>query len=961
MILFKKQIFFFCLYLIVGQQTPGFSKTGKSLPVNPLQHSQNNSLYEPNVVLIKLKNTTTRLNQNHLTGIPFIDVTLKNNHITDLTPFIKGSKPLRKSTLSTSLEHIYIAHYHGSESPIKVAEKLKKNSLVEYAEPKYLFKLLREPNDSLYIRQSYLQNIFAPSAWDSVKAEGTNTIIAIVDSGTDISHPDLADNIWNNRNEIPDNGIDDDQNGYVDDIHGWNFSTNSPDPSSTTSSHGTHTAGIACGVTNNSIGIAGASWNATVLPVNTASTSANQIISYGYEGILYAAENGAQIISCSWGSGAFSFTGQLIIDHVTELGTIVIASAGNENTDNPLYPASYDKVLSVAATGEDDVKTQFSNYGLHVDVAAPGLDILSTVNNAQYGYLSGTSMSCPLVAGVVALVMAKNEDWLGIQAAEQVRLTSDNIDSKNPAYTGLLGKGRVNAFRAITEVTPSIQISDFYFVDENNSGIIEPAEQVDVFINLKNYLEPANDVQLSLEINDAYINVLNKNMRLTSINTMEEKGLPNPFRIKVNENTPGGYKAHFTLQISSGQYKDSDHFTLTVLPLHTKLSINNIATSVTNIGRIGRANNGDEFDMDGIGFSYNNGPNVLFEGALILGTSLNSLSNATRGEKINENLQWDNDFTVAENGNLQIHSPGTLTDEETIALCEDNAADNPMNIRITQETYANQEPPHNNFILFRYKIENRNTIALDNFYFAAYFDWDVDENTALNNIAGFDAARNLGFIYDPGLGPNIFVGSKMLSPGDISFRAIYNDHNDINNPGWGLYDGFTDEEKWEAISSGITLTEAGPADVSYVIGLGPYSIHPGKTIQVGLAMLAANNMDQLKNTADSAQSLWDSLFSTDEPSPSPLEYALAQNHPNPFNSSTQIYYQLPETGHVNVSIYNIRGQKIITLVDRRQYVGSYTLLWNGLDDNNILQSSGTYLYQIKTGHYKMVRKMLLLK
>lgn len=224
-----------------------------------------------------------------------------------LEPILPQTMRLRKKTSSIGLERIYYAHFGDSRTPLEVAAALQSDEQVEYAEPKYIHRLAVTPNDSLIDAQlPYFNQIQLTRAWEIAKGEDSQVVIAIVDGGTEIRHADLAANLWQNPGEIPDNGQDDDANGYIDDLHGWNFATNQPDPTGlshtpTSAEHGTHTASICCAVTDNRRGLAGSSWNAKLMAVNCSSPYSDNSIISGYDGILYAAEAGANIINCSWG------------------------------------------------------------------------------------------------------------------------------------------------------------------------------------------------------------------------------------------------------------------------------------------------------------------------------------------------------------------------------------------------------------------------------------------------------------------------------------------------------------------------------------------------------------------------------------------------------------------------------------------------------------------------------------
>ena len=275
-----------------------------------------------------------------------------------------------------------------------------------------------------------------------------------------INHADLADNIWRNDAEFyGNNNFDDDGNGYVDDEWGWDAAELDNDPSPPANaedyyfSHGTHCAGIAGGVTDNGIGLASISFNnARIMACKgKLDDSDGGWIDWVWRAFEYAGVNRADIISCSWGGPDFYQTEQNIITWAHDRGCIIVAAAGNEGNNNLFYPAAYDHVISVGNTGYNDVLYSTSSYGTWIDLCAPGTEILSSVatTGTSYAYYWGTSMSCPLVAGLLAQMKSYNPSASEGELIDCLLSTCDNINGQNPGYQGSLGAGRINARQAL--------------------------------------------------------------------------------------------------------------------------------------------------------------------------------------------------------------------------------------------------------------------------------------------------------------------------------------------------------------------------------------------------------------------------------------------------------------------------------------------------------------------------------
>ncbi len=424
-----------------------------------------------------------------------------------------------------ALRRTYYVRYSADEDPLRVAKALAVAEGVTYAEPALINRYVGPmalPDDSLFGEQAYLRHLRLPEAWDIVKGEDGNppAVIAIVDGGGDWRHEDLRANVWTNEDEIPGNGDDDDNNGFIDDVHGANFANEDDtdnDPAGLPETpdgawHGTATAGAASAVTDNKAGIAGAAWNAELMHVNV-SCRHQDVVCHGYEGILYAAANGADIINVSWSGWPQDQELQMIaqtLDLATDMGALVVAAAGNNNWSIdviPIYPAIHPRVLSVGATARDSRgKASFSNYGKRLNVFAPGEGIVTTAPDGEYSQsVIGTSLAAPLVSGVAALAKTRYPDLSPDALREQVRLASESINAENPGYAGRLGRGFVNAEAAVqAPVHPGVRIHRWASTDADGDGHIAPGEQVTIKATVVNHLADARQLTVGLTAFESY-------------------------------------------------------------------------------------------------------------------------------------------------------------------------------------------------------------------------------------------------------------------------------------------------------------------------------------------------------------------------------------------------------------------------------------------------------------------------
>jgi subtilisin family serine protease len=398
-----------------------------------------------------------------------------------------------ESRKSTGLSGYFIFYFNDDQGDSLEAVLGRYASIpqIEHVEPVGIHPFYFVPGDPSLGNQWYHHDpsdhdLDSPEAWD-VQRGDTLPVIGIADTGVLWNHPDLANNMWKNWVEY--NGlanVDDDSNGYIDDIRGWDwvnvtsgwpgedFSIPDNDPGDF-NGHGTHIAGIAAAITNNDqggAGIAGGSYpirGTRILPLRigwSANCLGQEIgyvdMSYAAQAFIYAAEKGVTVMNCSWGSSNSGGLGAAV-DNAILGGMTVCVAAGNDNSQTSVYLNSRPDVISVAATDQNDVKANFSNYGYWVDVSAPGVSIYNSYSNhytPAYSYLSGTSMAAPMVAGLTALLKSQCPAWSRLQITSQILNNAENINTLNPSYIGKLGSGRINVNNAlIGQSLPQITVN----------------------------------------------------------------------------------------------------------------------------------------------------------------------------------------------------------------------------------------------------------------------------------------------------------------------------------------------------------------------------------------------------------------------------------------------------------------------------------------------------------------------
>jgi serine protease len=671
-----------------------------------------------------------------------------------------------------ALNRIYILKYNTSEDPLKAAELISKQPGVEWAEPKYVRTITSfNPNDSLYNRQTNLKRIDASDAWQVTTGDST-VHIAIVDIGVDWHHPDLSDNILKN----PSGQLI----GY--DFGGLNGTPDNDPSEDSTAFHGTHVAGIAAAVTNNKIGIASIGNKCKIIPIKASrydqrSAQGVPYVFYGFEGIKLAADMGAKVVNCSWGGNSYSYAEQETIDYAVSKGTLVVASQGNDGNAIPFYPADYNGVLSVGWLHTNDDQKAFSgNYGTLVKVYAPGDTILSTwptkAGFPYYGYnkyLSGSSMSAPLVSGLAGLVFSKFPNYTPLQVSEQIRVTADNIYSSNPdSLKYLLGRGRINAYTALTNTNAaSVRATTVNFIDEGNgNGLLESGETVSIQISFTNYLRSVQNVSVDISSSDGSVSFTNSHFDIGSMSTNgTADNSANKFRFTIASNAPVDHDVNFLLKFSGTEYSnDFQWITAHINPTYGIHDVGNINITVTSKGALGYSDY--PTNSEGTGFLFRNGENLMFEGALMYGISSNKIMNVAR------QIDYQSaDFITK----IPVKVATVGPDQVGYTVFSDTGAgSNALGIETHMTSYSYSKPPNNGFIILKTSFHNTTSKDITGLYAGYYIDWDIPASDYNNDTTYFDALNNIAIavnnnLTNPNVYQKVFTGTSLISANANSY------------------------------------------------------------------------------------------------------------------------------------------------------------------------------------------------
>jgi serine protease len=810
------------------------------------------------------------------------------------------------------LSLIYRLRFLADKDPYHAAAAIAASGVTDYAEPVFVHEALYTPNDTQISQQYFLNRIQAFAGWDISRGD-TNTVIGIVDTGTDWDHPDIQSNIILNYAD-PVNGADDDGDGYTDNFRGWDISENDNNPVNGFQEHGSHVSGCAGAVTDNVTGVAGTGFHCRLLPIKVSYDASVATMDHGYEGIVYAADHGCAIINCSWGRrGGPSQYEQDIINYATvNRQALVIASSGNQGIDVEFYPASYPNVLSVAATDSNDAKAGFSVYNYKVDVCAPGDIIFSTYFDNTYSIQSGTSMSAGIVSGCAALVKSQNPAFTPAQVAAKLRATCDDIYSvgTNATYNRKLGKGRINLYRALTDtLTPGIEVSNLV-IDDGNDNTYLLGDTLRISALFRNLLHPASALTVTLSSNSPYLSLLSSSFSIGVLNTFDSVSNAGiPFRARILGSAPLNTAIELVMTIADGSYSDFYAFRIMVNIDYLNVTVNDISTSVNSLGRFGYNKSNQ---TEGLGFTYLDDESLLFAGGLMIGTSVSRVSDAVLGAGTAD----DDDFTLI---SLIRKVPSVVASFEATGRFNDAAASTPIPVSVSQYVYAWDNVPHRKYIILKYAIKNSGTATLTGLRAGLFADWDIANYE--HNKCSMDAGRKLGYTWSSDT--SLYTGIKLLNFTSFNQYAVDNDSSGLG--GLNLTDGFTTAEKYTSMST--TRTDAGVfgagKDVINIVSTGPFTLPTGDSVVVAFALLAGDSLSGLQESADDVQHVYDSLLTAVKEIHSGRRFSVGAVYPNPAAQSTTVVFHTDAFGMVTLELFDVTGRKVMEFLSEKFPAGEH--------------------------------------
>lgn len=850
--------------------------------------------------------------------------------------------------------------YTGNVTPEALAATISKSASVEEVTPRYRsYPLIYTPNDSLYNQQYSAPQMSAGLAWDIVKGD-TNMLIAVIDIGTDWSHKDLRDAIYTNYGETGTdtlgydrraNGIDDDNNGFVDDWHGWDFGGFdglSPDnnPESGGADHGTHTGGIMCATGNNKTGVAGIAFGARLLAIKAGDNSGGTV-DHGYEGIVYAADMGASVANNSWGGTTRSPAEQDLVEYATSKNCAVVAASGNRGAFEDFFPASYKGVLSTGANDPGGNLATYSNFGPYVDLSAPGTGVLSLAPGNSYKSNTGTSMAAPNASAALALVRKKYPYMTPEQAMERLRAATDTftVEEYKKGYTG---RGRVNIYRAVKDTTLySARIESVNILDENANGILEPGEKADVVIHVRNYLSRVENLVAKVELmmGNEEVTLSTNLVTFGSGNTLDLiQNLQGSFKVTAEDTAEPNTKALVRVTFfdnPTGYGPDYDHFTFIVNPAYLDLNKNELTVTFDSKANIGY--NDPPNNNQGNGFLWREAPehispsgrSILWQAGLMVGISTDRL---VSGAPSADGYSSDQDYDIVTRiKNIAPDKPNAAQELITEYADSNASFESEVGVNVIQRSYAFTEGPSSRAVVVDYLLRKRETASgaelNDTTSIAMFMDWDIGLSGAINTARLADdgitaITKRLEDNY-----PVVAVRLISALP-EGAQRQYYAIDNDGTNGSVSTYSGFDRSEKWYTMI--IPRLAAGPGDVSTVLGLKNVPMKTLDSLRMTYVIALGETEADALASVDKTRDLFYGTVSVTPEKPQAESMSVT---PNPFSSRLHLKWNGEQGAKSVLSIIDVLGREVL----RKEVMGNEVML------TGLALVQGQYLIRVVSG------------
>jgi hypothetical protein len=842
--------------------------------------------------------------------------------------------------------------------------RLRASASVERVEPAYIHRITAVPDDPLLGVQAHLQLLDAFAAYDLVKGEQGEVVLGIVDGGSEWDHEDLAANVYRRAGEIPDNGIDDDTNGFVDDVLGWDFPAGDGDPTASVNTpsnaiHGTHIAGIVAGVSDNGVGLAGLSWNAKVLLVNAGAEDPedDHFILHGYEGLMYVALNGARIINASWGrsSGRWSDFEFDVVSAIDALDVLVIAAAGNGVEFQPFYPAYYPSVLSVTRVGLDWKHPWSANHDDWIEISAPG-SIWSTAANGKYQVLIGTSQSAAAVTGVGALVLTQHPEYTASQLREHLRWTARDLSALNPEYDGLIGSGSVDPVAALTAQPSALRITDFSTSPLAGAG----SGAIEVRFQLHNEILPTSSAVIHLESDHPDIVLQHTLLQTGSLAAGQTLDVRRGLSFSIAEGAPYGEIAVLVLRIDNGERKLTQAFYVEPRPLHMNLESPVLRMTQTANGRLGYTQPLRPRDQGGVGLRRAKGPSRIQTGSLLVAVGSDYVADALLELSTPSNLR---DFRPTAEAAL-FSLEGGVSARSVHSRYEDSGSSSPRGLQISQSSWAFDDPARADFLLSRYTVSSASR-DLEAVRIGVLCDTEL-------NTLGFEEADEIRYLPQhqlliaSGNGPEKLGIGIVEAPGSPGWNWLHDLRPESSAERTYLYDpGDFEHTPSDADLVGLLSVSAGAeasqiGRVAAVLSAGPFDLALGEQRAFVIAYALADSELELIDAmrrAREAYAFMEEGFSAEEP----RQLRLLGAVPNPFNPSTEIRFALPREGPVELDIYDLRGQLVLRLHRGSLGPGYHRIPWKGVDERGRSVASGVYFVSLRSSQESDSQRLTLIR